>query len=65
MDIDKTLDTYNECLEILEENKYNMTTEDYNYFTEELKATLNCIWHQTQKIIIKAMRDIAYIIEYE
>lgn len=62
---DKTFDTYNECQEILKENEYRLTKFDRQYFHDELVATLNRIWYQTHKIIRKAMRDIAYIIEYE
>lgn len=65
MNIDKVLDTYNESIEILNENKYRLSNEDYKYFKQELIYTLNRIPYQTQKIICKAMRDIAYIIEYE
>ena len=65
MNIDKVLDTYNECREILEENKYRLSKEDYIYFKQKLIDTLYCIPHQTQKIICKAMRDIAFIIEYD
>jgi len=64
-EVDKTLDIYNESQEILKENEYRLSKEDYQYFHEELVATLNRIWYQTHKIIRKAMRDIAYIIEYE
>lgn len=65
MNVDKVLDTYNECIDILNENKYRLSKEDYTYFKSELIHTLYCIPHQTQNIICKAMRDIAFIIEYD
>lgn len=63
--IDKELDTYNECQEILWENKHRFSKEDYEYFHEELRLTLYRIPHLTQKVVCKIMRDIAYIIEYD
>lgn len=65
MNIDKQLDTYNECQEILKENKHRLTKFDYEYFEGELIYTLYRIPHLSQKLVCKIMRDIAFIIEYD
>ena len=53
MNVDKVLDTYNECREILEENKYRLSKEDYIYFKQELIDTLYCIHIKHKRLSVK------------
>lgn len=59
------LDYYNTVNKKIDEEKPYIERKDYLYFKQELLDTLNSIGRVKEDIIIKAMKQIANVLEFE
>ena len=65
MTLDTILDEYNTDRKKLEALKPYIERKDYLYFKQELLDTLNSIGRVKESIIIKAMKQIINVLEWE
>lgn len=65
MTLDTILDEYNADSKKLEALKPYIERKDYLYFKQELLDTLNSIERVKESIIIKAMKQIINVLEWE
>ncbi len=65
MTLDTILDEYNADNKKLEALKPYIERKDYLYFKQELLDTLNSIGRVKESIIIKAMKQIINVLEWE
>lgn len=62
---DEVLDQYNTSIKHLEKERCYLTKFDYLYYKNELLDTLNSIGRVKESVIIKAMKQIINVLEFE